>query len=603
MLKYMRMGNKRIKAIWWILTIITVVTFVFLFGTAFDPRYTRKVSGAVAAVDGTPVSRQEYETVLNDTRAQFRRQYGADPSEEDQRLVEAQAWRTAVTQTLLGRQAQALGLGAHDAEVVTQLRISPPPTLTSASDLQTNGQFDPNKYRQMLANPNMNWSPFEKMVREQLPAQKLQERLAASLKLSQPELLDLYRDLTQSVTATAITIPPSADTTAPQITDADLDRIYEKYKNRMNQNERAQVELLQVPLQYSPEELRIAREQAKAIADRARKGEDFAALARDYSEGSGAQSGGVVNRVFAPGDFGPYAAQMAASQKDQILDPIEQSGRFIVFKVLDRPAAAGNPVPGIKVAQIVVKARMSDDSMREQIAKLDKVRARAAQVGLSKAATEAGLSTSKSPWFDIANPPQQMFDAPQAFDFAISHKKGDVSPVLIGSQSFSVVQVADRQAAGVSSKDEVKNELRQLAELEKRVQAAKPTADKVAAALAQGQTLEQAAATAGLVPIKITGMSRFQPDPRLNGAPEVIGALFGAPEGKVVGPIQTPTGWFFVRCDTRTAADTTGFDQQKKGQLSQQILSQRQQEFFTAWLASMRATAKVEDLRPTTATP
>jgi hypothetical protein len=31
--------------------------------------------------------------------------------------------------------------------------------------------------------------------------------------------------------------------------------------------------------------------------------------------------------------------------------------------------------------------------------------------------------------------------------------------------------------------------------------------------------------------------------------------------------------------------------------MSQQILGQRQQDFFTAWLASMRSAAKIEDLR------
>jgi parvulin-like peptidyl-prolyl isomerase len=77
----------------------------------------------------------------------------------------------------------------------------------------------------------------------------------------------------------------------------------------------------------------------------------------------------------------------------------------------------------------------------------------------------------------------------------------------------------------------------------------------------------------------------------------VVGAVFGAPAGKVVGPIRTPTGWFFVRRDGLTPPDTSKFDLPHRGQLSQQILSQRQQDFFTAWLASVRSGAKIEDLR------
>jgi uncharacterized membrane protein len=48
MLKYMRMGNKRIKVVWWIIIVLTVFTFVGLFVTAFDPRYAQKATHAVA---------------------------------------------------------------------------------------------------------------------------------------------------------------------------------------------------------------------------------------------------------------------------------------------------------------------------------------------------------------------------------------------------------------------------------------------------------------------------------------------------------------------------------------------------------------------------
>jgi peptidyl-prolyl cis-trans isomerase D len=280
-----------------------------------------------------------------------------------------------------------------------------------------------------------------------------------------------------------------------------------------------------------------------------------------------------------------------------VLDPVEQSGRFVVFKVMDHVQDPVSPTPSIRVAQIVIKARMSDDAERAQIDKLEKVRDRAVRVGLGRAATEAGLATSKSGFFELSNPPQQFFDTPEAIDFAFSHKKGDVSPVFAGNDNFVVVQVSDRRPAGPASKEEINDQLRQLAEMEKRVDMSKPVADRIAQAIAQGQTLEAAAKAAGQTPFQIPALTRIQPDPRLGAAPEAVGAAFGAPAGKVVGPIRTPTGWYFVRRDGLTPPDTSKFDLQKRGQMSQQILGQRQQDFFTAWLASMRSAAKIEDLR------
>ena len=55
MLKYLRMGNKRIKFIWWALIVLTVGTFLGIFVTAFDPSMVQQQSGAVAMVNGKEV--------------------------------------------------------------------------------------------------------------------------------------------------------------------------------------------------------------------------------------------------------------------------------------------------------------------------------------------------------------------------------------------------------------------------------------------------------------------------------------------------------------------------------------------------------------------
>ena len=52
MLKYLRMGNKRIKLIWWVLVLVTVFTFVggfiFLFGSGFDTGRQAQMTGALS---------------------------------------------------------------------------------------------------------------------------------------------------------------------------------------------------------------------------------------------------------------------------------------------------------------------------------------------------------------------------------------------------------------------------------------------------------------------------------------------------------------------------------------------------------------------------
>lgn len=599
MLKYLRMGNKRIKFIWWVLIVLTVGTFLGIFVTAFDPSMVQQQSGAVANVNGSSISREQFASVLAEAQAQYRNQYGSEPVDQDMVAIQSQAWRGAVVQRIMQQEANRLGLRAYDPEIVWTLKNVPPTMLAQSPAFQTNGQFDAAKYQAALRDPNMNWSPLEEMTREQLPPRKLQERVAASLKLSEPELIERYRQAMDRVEATVVMVSGPMSGEAPVVTDAEIAAAYERYKLRFVAPARTRVEVLRVPKKYSDEELRTAREQAKSLIDRIRGGESFAALARDYSEGPGAQNGGLIARGFQPAEFGPTLGPLiAVADTGTVFDPIEQNGRFVIVKLLARNGMPGGPASEVQVAQIMVKARIADESLRAQVENVKKIRARAARAGLAKAATEAALTTTQSAYFDVNNAPPELADSPDATEWALTHEKGDLSPAFEGMDAFVVAQISEQHPAGPAQQSEISDQLRGLAQNLKRVSAAKPDADRVAQALAQGRTLEQAAAAAGVTPFKIAAMTRQQPDPRLSSAPEVAGALFGAPVGKVVGPYETPVAWFFVRADARVEADTTTLTPQMRGQITQQILTQRQQEFYNAWVAQMRADADVKDLRP-----
>ena len=257
----------------------------------------------------------------------------------------------------------------------------------------------------------------------------------------------------------------------------------------------------------------------------------------------------------------------------------------------------GAPAPGLRIAQILIQARMSEDARRQQWEKVEKVRKRAKSVGLAKAATEAGLTTTKTDFFDFTGGPPEVQDVPEAADWALGVKPGAVSRVFENTDAFTLVSLADRRPAGPGAKTEMMESLRQLAELRKRVLMSKSTADRVAQMVAQGRTLEEAAAAAGATTFRVDSMARMRVDPRFGAVPEVAGAVFGAPIGKTLGPFETPAGWFFVRADARAVADTSRFTTELRGQITQEILQRRQQEFFTNWLAETRAKAKIEDLR------
>jgi len=232
MLKYLRMGNKRIKFIWWVLIVLTVGTFLGIFVTAFDPSMVQQQSGAVAMVNGSSISREQFANVFAEAQAQFRSQFGTEPVDADLISLQSQAWRGAVVQRILHQQADRLGLRAYDPEVVWTLRNVPPTMLAQSQAFQTNGRFDMAKYQAALRDPNVNWSPLEQVTREQLPPRKLQERIAASLKLSEPELVERFRQFADRVEATVVMVTGPMTGEPPAVTDAEMKAAYERFKSR-----------------------------------------------------------------------------------------------------------------------------------------------------------------------------------------------------------------------------------------------------------------------------------------------------------------------------------------------------------------------------------
>jgi peptidyl-prolyl cis-trans isomerase D len=598
MLKYLRMGNKRTKAIWLVIIVATVASFMlgFVAIAAFmheGPRSTNDIG----SVNGHPISRAEYQNAIAEQREAFTRQNGADPDAEEERAIEMQAWRNVVTQRLVGDMARKMGLEATDREVVLALESAPPAQLITAPAFQTNGRFDPQKYVAALRDPNNNWAPFEAQTRDQLPLRKFQERIVASLKLSEPELREAFRDRYEHVGVTVLQIPPSQQPNVATPSDAEVAKTYAKYKSRFASGPRTQLEMLQIPMRFSAEEIRAAREQAQSLAERARRGEDFAQLAKDNSEGPGASKGGEIPRLFQPHEFGQaLEAQMASIPKGGISNPVQDGPYFVVLKVLDRIADPVSPIPSMRVAQIAIRIRPTDQSRQEQYQAAKKIRDRAAQVGLGKAAAENGMATSRTAFYDYNNPPQQLVAAPAAAEWGLGAKPGAVSPVYEDLAVFTIVQVAEQKPGGDPPQSEIADQIKQLAQLETRVQISKPQADQAGKMIAGGAKIEDVAKQLKLTTFTVPSMTRAQPDPRLGNFPEVVGAAFASPPGRTLGPIQTLGGWYYVRVDSHVAPTEAQFDS-TRAQLTQEVMTRRQQQFFNSWLAETRARTKVKDFR------
>ena len=426
-------------------------------------------------------------------------------------------------------------------------------------------------------------------MRQQLPVRKLQERLLASIKLVGARAArGRVRDRFERVSATVVLRcrPPTAGRAARRARPTSQ-RVYEKYKSRfaLGPAHPARGAGGAQAVRRRGDPARPASWPRAWSSARAR-GEDFAALARDYSEGPGAEQG-RRDRPRLPAQRvrrRARAQDRGAATPGEVTDPIQDGGRFLM---LQGARAGARPETGsarpARRADRGRGPRRPRTRCASSTRRCSKIREpRRARSGSARRPRRSGLATTQDRRSSTATTRRpQLLGVPEAADWgARAPSKGAVSPVFEGLDEFAIVQVAAQQPAGpAAARARSPSSSVSSPSSRPRVDAAKPKADAVAAALAQGRTLEQAAAAPGLAAAPAsTGITRAQPDPRLGGAPELVGALFAATPGPGrSGRCAALNGWYFARVDERIAPPTRRCSTQIKGQITSEILQQRQQ--------------------------
>lgn len=187
----------------------------------------------------------------------------------------------------------------------------------------------------------------DSQVRETL-AQRMRETITATVTVSQDEVWDTYAREKDSATVKYVRFSPLYYHDALQVTDADLtawmaahthevDQEYTRQRHRFTGLERevhARHILVKVAGDATDEVRAAARARAQDLLRRVRAGEDFAALARQYSDDTGsARLGGDLHwnprgRMVAPFDTAQFALQPG-----QVSDLVETDFGYHIIKV------------------------------------------------------------------------------------------------------------------------------------------------------------------------------------------------------------------------------------------------------------------------------
>jgi peptidyl-prolyl cis-trans isomerase D len=359
---------------------IIAVVFVFYFGYSFTSDQAMKI----AYVNGELINGPEYEKAYQDMLMALQARY---KSMWNDNLIKAfnlknRALESLITQRLMSQAAREMGLDVTEEEVQNAIMNYPA--------FQINGHFDMRRYQNLLGANHMNPEDFETGITSELLDKKLKQFLFAFLNITDREILEYYTFANEKVKISFVEFNPEKYEKSVKIDAAKLKQYFEKNKEQYRVPKKISVTYLEIDpksfekevettekeiesyYEYNadlfrhPKEVKARHilfkvgqddtEEAKAkiksraekVLEKARKGEDFAALAKKYSEGPSKSQGGDLGYFKAGQMEAPFEEAAFALKKGEISDLVLTRFGYHIILVEDIKEAGITPLEKVR---------------------------------------------------------------------------------------------------------------------------------------------------------------------------------------------------------------------------------------------------------------
>lgn len=231
----------------------------------------------------------------------------------------------------------------------------------------------------------------------------------------------------------------------PQVSDADLQAYYNAHKADYRVDEQVKVRhiLISAPKGADAKTDAEAKAKAQGILDQIRKGGDFAALAKQYSQDPGSKdSGGELGYVKRNHQMVPAFEAAAMSLKaGQTSDLVRTDFGYHIIQAEARDEAHEKPLSEV-AAEIrpILEQQKSAGALQSFVSQLA---SEAAKTGMDKTAAAHNLHATTTDFVPTGGPVSGLPDASQMLQGAFAQKKGDAPRVAPAGTGEMVVYTTD----------------------------------------------------------------------------------------------------------------------------------------------------------------
>ncbi len=614
---------------------LVVVTFILLYVPDFlggRGRYSLQGTGmdlgeTIASVEGRTISAGEFRRAyLNQVQA-YQNAYGGQMNEQllKQMGIDQRILQQMIDEEVALTEADRLDIRATDAELRQRILTMPA--------FQENGKFiGDQRYRQLLRmqRPPMRPDEFERQLRRSLVVQKLRAALTDWVAVRDAEVDEEFHRRNEKVKLELAVFDADSFRAGVTATDAEVAAHFDANKEQFRVGAKRKVRYLMIDLQSlrnrvtvpqqdvrryydqnieqfsTPEQVKAshvliklgegagaeadaaAKKQAEDVLAQAKAGKDFAELAKKYSQDESNNKNGGDLGFFGRGAMVKEFEDAAfAMEPGQISDVVKTQFGYHVIKVTekktDETRSFDQVRPQIEDQLKWERAQQQAQQISDEIAGDLKSPADFDKVGKAR-----GLTVSESGFFTREEPIAGLGFAPEASAAAFELKEGQVSEPIRAPAGIAFIAVTGTQPSRVPALAEVKDDLLK----KKAVDAARQKATALAASFKSG-AFASAAKAVGLEAKTTELIARGSQLPEVGASDEVDAAVFALPVGGVTDPIAAANGVVVARVAERH--DVTPQDvAQGRNPLRDQLLNERRNRFFSAYMTRAKQRMKIE---------
>lgn len=341
----------------------------------------------------------------------------------------------------------------------------------------------------------------------------------------------------------------------------------------------------------TPEQESAAKKLTAELITRAKRGEDFAALARQYStEPAASQTGGDLGWFGKGRMVKPFEDAALNGRPGQIIGPVKTQFGIHVIKI------EGRDNRELKVATITLPVKASARTRDDAFQRTQDFAYVAKKGTFEKEAESLGLHVQETPEFQkgVMVPGLGIFESINKFAF--KNGVGDISDAYQVTNGYAVVKIVDAKKEGVRPFDEVKEGLKPRALRSKKMAKIKEVVQQRYASLGAVGDLNSLSSDPN-VSVQTTGeFTAGGSIPTIGRDFAVNGVAKTGEVGKILSPVEGSRGYYLVKILNRTPFDSSAFNAQKNI-LSAQLLQEKKQRILTQWLEKMKEASDIEDNR------